>query len=54
MHFQKKKYWLESFADTFLGINIRTDEAQKQHEERGFTSGWGAVAEQLKALCEAE
>ena len=31
-----------------------TDEAQKQHEEMGFTSGWGAVAEQLKALCEAE
>ncbi len=31
-----------------------TDEAQKQHEEMGFTSGWGAVAEQLKALCEAD
>lgn len=31
-----------------------TDEAQKQHEEMGFTPGWSAVAEQLKALCEAE
>ena len=31
-----------------------TDEAQKQHEEMGFIPGWGAVAEQLKALCEAE
>ena len=31
-----------------------TDEAQKQHEEMGFVPGWGAVAEQLKALCEAE
>ena len=31
-----------------------TDEAQKQHEEMGFTPGWGAVAEQLKALCEAD
>ncbi len=31
-----------------------TDEAQKQHEEMGFTPGWGVVAEQLKALCEAE
>lgn len=30
-----------------------TDEAQKQHEEMGFVDGWGAVAEQLKALCEA-
>ncbi|UKK86230.1 SRPBCC domain-containing protein [Sphingopyxis sp. BSN-002] len=30
-----------------------TDEAQKQHEEMGFTPGWGAVAEQLKSLCEA-
>ncbi len=30
-----------------------TDEAQKQHEEMGFTAGWGAAAEQLKALCEA-
>lgn len=29
-----------------------TDEARKQHEEMGFTSGWSAVAEQLKALCE--
>ena len=31
-----------------------TDEAQKRHEEMGFVPGWGAVAEQLKALCEAE
>lgn len=30
-----------------------TDEAQKQHEEMGFIPGWGAVAEQLKSLCEA-
>lgn len=30
-----------------------TDEAMQQHEEMGFTPGWGAVAEQLKALCEA-
>lgn len=30
-----------------------TDEALNQHEEMGFTPGWGAVAEQLKALCEA-
>lgn len=29
-----------------------SDEAQKQHEEMGFTPGWTAVAEQLKALCE--
>ncbi|MCW0198078.1 SRPBCC domain-containing protein [Sphingopyxis sp.] len=31
-----------------------TDEAVKSHEEMGFTPGWGAVAEQLKALCEVE
>jgi uncharacterized protein YndB with AHSA1/START domain len=31
-----------------------TDEAVKRHEEMGFTPGWGAVAEQLKALCEAD
>lgn len=30
-----------------------TDEARQQHEEMGFTPGWSAVAEQLKALCEA-
>ena len=29
-----------------------SDEALKQHEEMGFTPGWTAVAEQLKALCE--
>lgn len=30
-----------------------TDEARKQHEEMGFEPGWGACADQLKALCEA-
>lgn len=30
-----------------------TDEARQSHEDMGFTPGWGAVAEQLKALCEA-
>jgi hypothetical protein len=30
-----------------------TEEAANQHEEMGFTVGWGAVADQLKALCEA-
>lgn len=29
-----------------------TDEALKQHQEMGFEPGWGAVADQLKALCE--
>lgn len=29
-----------------------TEEAAKQHEEMGFTDGWGACADQLKALCE--
>ena len=29
-----------------------TDEAMKQHEEMGFEGGWGACADQLKALCE--
>lgn len=29
-----------------------TAEAMTQHKEMGFESGWGAVAEQLKALCE--
>jgi len=29
-----------------------SDEALKQHEAMGFTPGWTAVAEQLKALCE--
>ena len=29
-----------------------TAEAMKQHEEMGFTDGWNAVAQQLKALCE--
>lgn len=30
-----------------------TDDAREQHEGMGFVDGWGAVAEQLKALCEA-
>lgn len=30
-----------------------TEEAMKQHAEMGFEKGWGAVADQLKALCEA-
>lgn len=30
-----------------------TEEAAKQHDEMGFTEGWGACADQLKALCEA-
>ncbi|HMO75346.1 MAG TPA: SRPBCC domain-containing protein [Sphingopyxis sp.] len=30
-----------------------TEEGKKSHEEMGFTPGWSAVAEQLKALCEA-
>jgi len=29
-----------------------SEEARAQHEEMGFTPGWGAVAQQLKALCE--
>jgi len=31
-----------------------TEETAKQHEEMGFTEGWGICAEQLKALCEAD
>ena len=30
-----------------------TDEARKQHDEMGFEAGWGACADQLKALSEA-
>ena len=30
-----------------------TEEAKANHEEMGFIPGWGACAEQLKALCEA-
>ena len=30
-----------------------TAEAAQQHEAMGFTAGWGAVADQLAALCEA-
>ena len=30
-----------------------TDEAKQQHEAMGFEQGWGACADQLKALCEA-
>lgn len=29
-----------------------TEEAAKQHQEMGFEPGWGAVAAQLKDLCE--
>ncbi|AUW59390.1 ATPase [Sphingobium sp. SCG-1] len=31
-----------------------TDEAMQQHKDMGFEQGWGAVADQLKALCEAD
>ncbi|MDZ3830578.1 MAG: SRPBCC domain-containing protein [Sphingopyxis sp.] len=30
------------------------DAARQQHQEMGFTPGWTAVGEQLKALCEAD
>lgn len=30
-----------------------TAEARQQHEQMGFTEGWGVVAEQLRELCEA-
>ena len=29
-----------------------TEEARRNHEEMGFEQGWGACADQLKALCE--
>jgi len=29
-----------------------SEETMKQHEEMGFAEGWGACADQLKALCE--
>lgn len=29
-----------------------TDKARQRHEEMGFEAGWGACADQLKALCE--
>lgn len=29
------------------------EETMQQHEEMGFTEGWGVCADQLKALCEA-
>lgn len=29
-----------------------TEEAMKQHAEMGFDQGWGAMADQFKALCE--
>ena len=29
-----------------------TVEAMRQHDEMGFADGWGACADQLKALCE--
>lgn len=31
-----------------------SDETRNQHEEMGFAEGWGACADQLKALCEAD
>ena len=31
-----------------------SEETAKQHEEMGFTEGWGVCADQLKALCEAD
>ena len=31
-----------------------TEEAMKQHADMGFEQGWGACADQLKALCEAD
>ncbi|MGK2909706.1 MAG: SRPBCC family protein [Sphingobium sp.] len=30
-----------------------TQEAMERHSEMGFEEGWGAVADQLKALCES-
>ena len=30
-----------------------TDEALARHRDMGFEAGWGAAADQLKALCEA-
>lgn len=30
------------------------EETMRQHELMGFTEGWGACADQLQALCEAE
>lgn len=31
-----------------------SEEAMQQHKAMGFDEGWGAAADQLKALCEAE
>lgn len=31
-----------------------TEEACKQHADMGFEEGWGACADQLQALCEAQ
>ena len=31
-----------------------TDEALEQHRAMGFEGGWGVMADQLKALCEAD
>lgn len=30
-----------------------SEETMKQHDEMGFEEGWGACADELKALCEA-
>lgn len=31
-----------------------SEDTARQHEEMGFTEGWGVCADQLKALCEAD
>ena len=31
-----------------------SEETMKQHEEMGFTEGWGACADQLVEICESE
>ncbi len=31
-----------------------SEETARQHEEMGFTEGWGVCADQLKALCESD
>ncbi|MDX3911664.1 MAG: SRPBCC family protein [Sphingobium sp.] len=42
--------------DTLYSAKARhwTAEAMEQHREMGFEPGWGAVADQLKELCEKE
>jgi len=41
----------EGTRDTASGRHW-TEETMKQHEEMGFTEGWGACADPLVALCE--